>query len=61
MGNIAARNFYNFCKMSFLKVPKVLLRVLDSTQIVLWISPNTFRSEIKAQKTIAPQSFQEKI
>ena len=41
-----------------MRVPRVLFRVLDSTQIVLQISPNTFYSKIKIQKTIALQSFQ---
>ena len=44
-------------KISFLRVPRVLFRVLDSFQIVLQISPNTFYSKIKIRKTMALQSF----
>ena len=44
-----------FLEILFLRVPRVLLRVLDSSQIVLQISPDTFCSKIKI---VALQSFQ---
>ena len=47
-----------FFKISFLRVPRVLFRVLDSFQIVLQISPNIFYSKTKIRKTIALQRFQ---
>ena len=49
-----------FFKISFLRVSKVRFRILDSSQIVLRISPNKFCSKIKIQKTMALQSFQTK-
>ena len=45
-------------KISFLRVPRVPLRVLDSSRIVLQISPITFYSKIKIQKTMVLESFQ---
>ena len=47
----------NFFNILFLRVPRVLFRVLDSTQIVLQISPTTFYYKIKIRKTMALQSF----
>ena len=48
-------------KTSYLRVPRVLSRVLDSSQIVLQISPITFYSKIKNQKTMVLQSFQKNL
>ena len=53
--------FQKNLKMSFLRVPRVLLRVLGSSQIVLQISPITFYSKIKIQKTMVLQSFQKNL
>ena len=47
-----------FLKISFSRVPKILFRVLDSTQIVLQKIPNTFCFKIKIQKTMTLQNFQ---
>ena len=55
------QSFQRNLKMSFLRVPRVLLRVLDSSQIVLQISPTTFYSKIKIQKTMVLQSFQKNL
>ena len=41
-----------FFKILFLRVPRVLFRVLDFSQIVLQISLNTFYFKIKIQKTM---------
>ena len=42
-----------------MRVTRVLLRALGSTQIVLQIIPNTLYSKIKIQKTMVLQSFQQ--
>ena len=48
-------------KISLLRVSRVLFRVLDSSQIFLQISPTTFYSKIKIQKTMVLQSFQKNL
>ena len=59
MENMATQNVHHFfLKMSFLRVLRVLLRFLYSSQIVLQISPDTFSSKIKIQKTMLLRSFQ---
>ena len=48
-------------KISYLRVPRVLFRVLDSSRIVLQISPTTLYSKIKIQRTMVLQSFQKNL
>ena len=52
------QSFQKILKISYLRVPRVLFRVLDSSQIVLQIIPITFYSKIKIQKNMVLQSFQ---
>ena len=47
-----------FFKILFSRVPRILFTVMNSTQIVLQIIPNTFYSKIKIHKAMALQSFQ---
>ena len=55
---MAIQSFKIFSKISFLEVLRILFRVLNSSQIVLQINPDTFfSSKIKIRKTIALQSF----
>ena len=55
---VTLQSFQKIFKISFWRIPRVLFRVLDSSQIVLQISPITFYSKIKFQKTMVLQSFQ---
>ena len=49
-----------FLKISFLRVPRFLFRVLDSTQKILQISPNRFYSKTKNSKNYSCSKFSKK-
>ena len=50
--NFTLQSFQKNVKISFLRIPRVLFRVLISSQVILQIGPNKFCSKIKIQKTI---------
>ena len=47
-----------FFEISFLRLSRVLYRVMGSSKIVLQINLNTFCSKIKIKKTMTLESFQ---